>query len=185
MAVEMILEPVEEDAADAARDIAVGKPEIFLGPMRESRIEGRVVRGAGGAKAGVERLGVLGAWNRRVVVRKRVLKWTAGTCGLAMWATRLIPVAKKRGSSSAPGIEAANSGEKLPPTVETLTPTFSNTLPVICPRTPPPPGEPSGSVRSHGIISKLDLLPASRSIASNAAQIRVRNASNQSRAACC
>ena len=29
---------------------------------------------------------------------------TAGTCGLAMWATRLIPVAKKLGSSSAPGM---------------------------------------------------------------------------------
>ena len=26
--------------------------------------------------------------------------WTAGTCGFAMWATRLIPVAKKLGSSS-------------------------------------------------------------------------------------
>ena len=30
---------------------------------------------------------------------------TAGTCGLAMCATRLMPVAKKLGSSSAPGIE--------------------------------------------------------------------------------
>ena len=37
---------------------------------------------------------------------------TAGTCGLAMWATRLMPVAKKRGSSSAPGMVLANSGEK-------------------------------------------------------------------------
>ena len=68
--------------------------------------------------------------------------WTAGTCGLAMWATRLMPVAKKLGSSSAPGMVAANSGEKRPPTVETLTPTFSNTAPFICPRTPPPPGAP-------------------------------------------
>ena len=110
---------------------------------------------------------------------------TAGTCGLAMCATRLIPVAKKRGSSSAPGIEAANSSLKRPPTVETLTPTFSNTLPFICPRTPPPPGEPSLSVRSHGMKSKAASLPASRSIASNAAQMRVRSDSNQSRAACC
>jgi coproporphyrinogen III oxidase len=35
-----------------------------------------------------------------------------------------MPVAKKLGSSSAPGIDAANSGESRPPTVETLTPTF-------------------------------------------------------------
>ena len=61
---------------------------------------------------------------------------TAGTCGLAMWATRLMPVAKKLGSSSAPGMERANSSLKRPPTVETLTPTFSNTLPPIWPRTP-------------------------------------------------
>ena len=47
---------------------------------------------------------------RLVVVRKRVFMWTAGTCGLAMCATRLIPVAKKRGSSSAPWMVAANSG---------------------------------------------------------------------------
>ena len=93
--------------------------------------------------------------------------WTAGTCGFAMCATRLIPVAKKLGSSSAPWMLAANSGEKRPPTVETFTPTFSKTLPFICPRTPPPPGAPSGSVRSHGVNAKAASLPASRSIASN------------------
>ena len=38
---------------------------------------------------------------------------TAGTCGLAMCATRLMPVAVKPGLSSAPCIVAANSGEKL------------------------------------------------------------------------
>ena len=37
---------------------------------------------------------------------------TAGTCGLAMCATRLMPVAKKLGSSSAPGIDAANSARE-------------------------------------------------------------------------
>ena len=102
-----------------------------------------------------------------------------------MCATRLIPVAKNRGSSSAPWMLAANSGEKRPPTVETLTPTFSNTLPVICPRTPPPPGLPSVSVRSHGMYWNEASLPASRSIASKAAQMRSRSDSNQSRAACC
>ena len=78
--------------------------------------------------------------------------WTAGTCGLAMCATRLIPVAKKRlPFSLEPGIDLANSSVKVPPTVDTLTPTFSNTWPFITPRTPPPPGSPEGSSRSHGV----------------------------------
>ena len=73
----------------------------------------------------------------------RVFMWTAGTSGLCGWATRLMPVAKKRGSSAAPGIWARNSGENSPETVETLTPTFSNTRPCIRLITPPPPSEPS------------------------------------------
>ncbi len=56
MGVEMAFEMVVEDAADAARDAAVGKPEIFVGPFGKARIEGRVVGGAGGAQAGVEGL---------------------------------------------------------------------------------------------------------------------------------
>ena len=68
MGVEMILQPVEENSADAARDIAVGQPEIFLGPFREARIESRIVRGAGRAKAGVERLGVFLVGDRRVEI---------------------------------------------------------------------------------------------------------------------
>ena len=59
MLVEMILQPIEEDPADPARDIAMGKPEIFLGPFREARIESRVVRGAGGAQPRVERVGIV------------------------------------------------------------------------------------------------------------------------------
>ena len=59
---------------------------------------------------------------------------TAGACGLAMCATRLIPVAEKPGfSGSAPLTDLANSGLNAPTTVETLTPTFSNTLPFISP----------------------------------------------------
>ena len=66
--------------------------------------------------------------------------WTAGTCGFAMCATRLIPVAVNAGfSGSAPFIVLAKSALNVPPTVETLTPTFSNTLPFIRPCTPPPP----------------------------------------------
>jgi hypothetical protein len=58
MAVEMIFEPVEEDTTDSASDSAVRQPEIFLGPFREARIESRIVSGAGGAEAGMKRLGV-------------------------------------------------------------------------------------------------------------------------------
>ena len=50
-------------------------------------------------------------------------------------------------------------GEKRPPTVETFNSTFSKTLPFICPRTPPPPGSPSGSVRSHGANGKPRRFP--------------------------
>ncbi len=46
-----------------------------------------------------------------------------------MCATRLMPVAVNSGRSTlAPLIVAANCGAKLPCTVDTLTPTFSNTL---------------------------------------------------------
>ena len=47
---------------------------------------------------------------------------------------------------------AANSGLNRPPTVETLTPTFSNTSPFITPRTPPPPGRAVGIVAVPGHI---------------------------------
>ena len=64
-----------------------------------------------------------------VVTSIRVLKCAAGTRGLRMCATRLMPQAQKRGSCSAPGICARNSGLNSPQTVETFTPTFSNTPP--------------------------------------------------------
>ena len=91
----------------------MGNEEILLRPFGEARIKGRVVRGAGGAQPGVEGLRVLVVGNGRIEVgaaaepalgrgRKRVFMWTAGTCGLAMCATRLMPVAKKLGSSPAP-----------------------------------------------------------------------------------
>ena len=68
MRVEMIFQPIEEDAAHAARDIAVGQPEIFLGPLREARIKSRVMRGAGSAKPSVEGVGVVRIRDRRVEV---------------------------------------------------------------------------------------------------------------------
>jgi hypothetical protein len=59
MGVEMAFEMVVEDAADPARDAAVGKPEIFVGPFGKAWIEGRVVGGAGGAQPRVECVGIL------------------------------------------------------------------------------------------------------------------------------
>ena len=52
-----------------------------------------------------------------------------GTCGERRCATSEMPLAQKRAVRSAPGICAANSGANSPQTVETLTPTFSNTRP--------------------------------------------------------
>ena len=57
-----------------------------------------------------------------------------------MWAISEMPLAKKRGSSAAPGMSLRNSGANSPNTVETCTPTFSNTRPFIIAITPPPPG---------------------------------------------
>ncbi|WP_296717373.1 hypothetical protein [Erythrobacter sp.] len=77
---------------------------------------------------------------------------TAGACGLVMCATKLMPVATKPGASAlAPLIEPANSLAKLPRTVETLTPTFSNTLPFINPCTPPPGSGLPSSSRLQGV----------------------------------
>ncbi len=107
-----------------------------------------------------------------------------------MCATRLMPLAQNRGSCSAPGICARNSGLNSPQTVETFTPTFSNTRPRITLITPPPPSDPSGVGRCHAV--RLNR-PAGRSasgpscassIASNAAHSRSRSVSNQARAGC-
>ena len=68
MGVEMPFEVIEEYPADSARDLAVGKPEILLRPFGKTRIEGRVVSGAGGAQPGVKGLGVRGISDRRVEV---------------------------------------------------------------------------------------------------------------------
>ena len=65
-----------------------------------------------------------------------------------------MPEAQKRGSLSAPGICLANSGGKVPCTVEVWQPTFSNTRPDISDMTPPPPSLPSGSVRVQGVRVK-------------------------------
>ncbi len=80
----------------------------------------------------------------------------AGTSGERRCATSEMPLAQKRGSVSAPGIWARNSGANSPQTVETLTPTFSKTRPRIIAIVPPPP--PS---RTHGLRSKRPAGPAS------------------------
>ena len=80
---------------------------------------------------------------------------TAGTLGERMCATSEMPVAKKRGSCSAPGICLRNSGLNSPNTVETLTPTFSNTRPRMSDMVPPPRSSPSGPAsRCHVLRSK-------------------------------
>ena len=71
-----------------------------------------------------------------------------------MCAISEMPEAKNRGSSAAPGISLRNSGANSPNTVETWTPTFSNTRPFIIAMTPPPPGAPLWSVRFHGVRMK-------------------------------
>ncbi len=65
-----------------------------------------------------------------------------------------MPEAQNRGSLSAPGIACANSGAKVPCTVEVWQPTFSNTRPDINDITPPPPSEPSGSSRLQAVRVK-------------------------------
>ena len=48
----------------------------------------------------------------RVVITRRVFICAVGACGFHGWAINEMPVARKCGSASAPGICLANSGEK-------------------------------------------------------------------------
>ena len=73
-----------------------------------------------------------------VVTTMRVFICTAGTLGFTGWAISEMPDAQKRGSDSAPGIWLRNSGANSPCTVETWTPTFSNTRPRMIAMVPPP-----------------------------------------------
>ena len=77
-----------------------------------------------------------------MVTTNRVFMCTAGTFGFHGWAISDTPEAQNRGSSAAPGICPANSGAKLPWTVEAWIPAFSNTLPFSTAMVPPPPGSP-------------------------------------------
>ena len=65
-----------------------------------------------------------------VVTTKRVFMWTVGTFGFHGWAMSEMPAAKKRGSSSEPGIWPRNSGSNSPWTVETWTPDLLEDAPV-------------------------------------------------------
>ena len=100
-------------------------------------------------------------------------------------ATREMPLAQNPPSPSAPGICLRNSGLNSPHTVETFTPTFSNTRPRMTEITPPPPPGRSQAWRSKrpGARSACAAARQSSSIASNAAHRRSRNSSNQARAA--
>src|SRR5258707_3892342 len=114
----------------------------------------------------------------------------AGTLGERRCATSEMPEAKKRGSCSAPGIWARNSGLNSPNTVETLTPTFSNTRPRMTDMVPPPRSSPSGPAsRCHSLRSKRPgassrwVPESSVSMRSNSPQMRSRSPSNEARAA--
>jgi hypothetical protein len=67
---------------------------------------------------------------RREVTIMRVFMWTAGTCGLHGWAISEMPDAQKRGIVLGAGDLGAEFGANSPWTVETCTPTFSNTRPL-------------------------------------------------------
>ena len=119
---------------------------------------------------------------------KRVFMCTAGTLGERMCATSEMPEAWKRGSWSAPGICLRNSGLNSPYTVETLTPTFSNTRPRMIDITPPPRSSPFSprsrcqALRSNVPAGRSLCVPVSSvSIFSNTAQMRSRKPSNQAR----
>ena len=125
----------------------------------------------------------------------RVFRCTAGQCGLTIWATSEMPEAQNRGSLSIPGtpraaIACCARGASTPKTSETLTPTFSNTLPPrITLITPPPPPEPPEPVlppsRLVGVTSNFPGAPGPcrSSSPSNVATIRSRRLRNHA-AAC-
>ena len=141
---------IVENAADAAMDAAVGDEEIFLGPFAEARIISRVVGRAGGAQPRVEIGRVLLIGNRRVQIGAAAEPALRRGQEARVHVDRgHVRVGHVRDQADAGGEEArilfgavdggGEFGLKRPPTVETLTPTFSNTLPFIMPRTPPPP----------------------------------------------
>ena len=120
------------------------------------------------------------------VTMNRVFICTAGTLGLCGWAISEMPDAQNAGFSSAPGICPRNSGANSPWTVETCTPTFSNTRPAIMAIVPPPPSPPVWSVRCQGFrsnrpagLSAIGPASSSSSMRSNSAQISSRSAANQ------
>ena len=120
---------IEEDAAGSARLLPVRQIEIAVAPGLERRVVAWVVPVTRRAERSVKiRRVLLGLFGSRrigvrsppppnqplVVTSMRVLKCAAGTSGLCMCATRLMPLAQKRGSSAAPGIWARNSGLNSP-----------------------------------------------------------------------
>ena len=96
-----------------------------------------------------------------------------------------MPAAQKRGSSPAPGMFCAKSFEKVPKTVEMLTPTFSKTRPCMTDIVPPPASVPASAFRFQVLRSKRPGLRSARgpasssSIFSNSEQMRLRSSSNQ------
>ena len=93
----------------------------------------------------------------------RVFMCAVGAFGFSGWAMKEMPDAQKRGSTSAPGMAFANSGAKVPCTVEVWQPIFSKTRPSVrSAMVPPPPSSPSWFARVHGFFWNLPGGPASR-----------------------
>ena len=144
------VEIVVEDAADAARLVAVLEEEILVAPFLEARVVGGVVAGAGGLERGVEIGGIqrLGKHRRQVGAAAEPADRCDDMAGVHMHGRhqRRLHVGDEADAacpelpaSAAPGICLRNSSEKAPWTVEMLTPTFSKTRPRITAITPPPP----------------------------------------------
>ena len=123
----------------------------------------------------------------------RVFICTAGQCGFCIWATSEMPAAQNLGSSRMPGIPlraaiaSCARAPNVPKTVETFTPTFSNTRPPrITLINPPPASEPSSAVRCVGVTVKVPQgasISCCASIASKRATISSRNWRNHALAA--
>ena len=149
---------VEEDAAGAARLVAMRQEEVAVAPGLERGIVTRVVPVAGGLERGVEVGRVLRRLRRFGPHRRQVAAAAEPAFGgdqhpRVEMRRRHARAAHMRDQADAAGPEPrvllgargsarGTPGLNSPQTVETFTPTFSNTRPRITLMTPPPPSDP-------------------------------------------
>ena len=161
---------VVEDAAHAARLAAMRQQEIFVGPFlvfadtsRDRSRRRPFSAGHGNPRVGwfgcatASRVGLRSAPppnQLSVVTIMRVFICTAGTCGILHMGDQADAGGPEARILAAPFTCLAKSGEKAPCTVETCTPTFSNSRPRIMPITPPPWSSPGAAGRLPGVADK-------------------------------